>query len=266
MCSRAGARSVASHAPLSPPPHRRRRSHGGGAGRRPRAQPPTPSTAAPPQPAIRSSSRPIQARPKLRVDRHLLARRLRRRQWLPGASDADARRARRRASARARASCSCRATPRAASRARSSPRVDLGAAVAAISRRDRGQAQAGRATRHALGDRQDHRQGDRRDTTSCQTGTLRWAATRAPATSTAASTSQERAVVVRLDAARKRVNDVITDLAGAPCTPDGFFRVPDHFGKLPGQDARAPSAIRSATTSRSTPAASAIFDYRSPGA
>jgi hypothetical protein len=65
------------------------------------------------------------------------------------------------------------------------------------------------------------------DITSCQTGTRRWAASRAPGIVYGGVTSQNEPMVVRLNARRQRVNDVITTWV-APCT-QGFFRVPEHF-------------------------------------
>jgi hypothetical protein len=70
------------------------------------------------------------------------------------------------------------------------------------------------------------------DITSCQTGTMRWAATRAPGVVYGGSTSQDEPVVVRLNAARKRVSDLLTTWR-APCTSQGLFRVPDRFANFP---------------------------------
>ena len=70
------------------------------------------------------------------------------------------------------------------------------------------------------------------DVTSCQTDTLRWAATRAPGVVYGGITSQGEPVVVRLNARRKRVSDFITTWR-ASCTPSqGYFRVPDRFGNF----------------------------------
>ena len=65
--------------------------------------------------------------------------------------------------------------------------------------------------------------------TSCQTGKQSWLATRKPGIIFGGSTSQGEPLVVRLNAERTRVNDVIT-VWRAPCTPSGgYFRVRDHF-------------------------------------
>jgi hypothetical protein len=67
------------------------------------------------------------------------------------------------------------------------------------------------------------------DITSCQTGTMRWAATRSPGIIYGGKTSQGEPMVVRLDARRRQVNDLLTTWR-APCTPSaGYYRVPDHI-------------------------------------
>jgi hypothetical protein len=69
--------------------------------------------------------------------------------------------------------------------------------------------------------------------TSCQTGSQRWSAARAPGIVYGGATSQGEPFVVRLDARRTRVNDVRTTWR-APCSPSGgFFRVPEHFVNFP---------------------------------
>ena len=68
--------------------------------------------------------------------------------------------------------------------------------------------------------------------TSCQTGKLRWVATRSPGIVYGGSTSQGEPLVVRLNASRKRVNDVLLTWR-APCAPSGgFWRVADHWGNF----------------------------------
>jgi hypothetical protein len=69
--------------------------------------------------------------------------------------------------------------------------------------------------------------------TSCDTGSLRWVATRAPGIVYGGSTSQGEPMVLRLNAQRKRVNDVLT-IWRAPCaTSGGYFRVSDRFTGFP---------------------------------
>jgi hypothetical protein len=68
--------------------------------------------------------------------------------------------------------------------------------------------------------------------TSCQTKQT-WTATRSPGIILGGSTSQGEPLVVRLNAQRTRVNDVIT-VWRAPCAPSGgYFRVRDHFVNFP---------------------------------
>jgi hypothetical protein len=68
--------------------------------------------------------------------------------------------------------------------------------------------------------------------TSCETR-LSWKALRKPGVVYGGMTSQNEPIVLRLNAARKRVNDVILAWH-APCTPsDGFLRSPEHFGNFP---------------------------------
>jgi hypothetical protein len=68
---------------------------------------------------------------------------------------------------------------------------------------------------------------------SCDTGRLRWVATRAPGIVYGGATSQGEPLVVRLNASRKRVNDVRLTWR-APCSPSGgFFRIADHWGNFP---------------------------------
>ncbi len=107
--------------------------------------------------------------------------------------------------------------------------ADLGAAVAAVVVEVEGKLKPTRAsgTLSAVVKIVDKATGA--DITSCQTGKQRWAASRAPGVVYGGVTSQDQPVVVRLNAQRKRVNDVITTWV-APCTPsEGFFRIPDHF-------------------------------------
>ena len=89
--------------------------------------------------------------------------------------------------------------------------ADLGAVVAAIVVEIEGKLTRTRAsgTLSAIG--QGHGQCESgTEVTSCQTGTLRWVATRAPGIVYGGTTSQGEPLVVRLNAQRKRVTDVIT--------------------------------------------------------
>jgi hypothetical protein len=105
---------------------------------------------------------------------------------------------------------------------------DLGTAVAAIQVQLTGKLKAGRAsgTLSAIAKVADKATGNA--VTSCDTGKLSWVATRAPGIFYGGATSQGEPIVLRLNAQRKRVNDVLTAW-NAPCGDAGFFRAPDHF-------------------------------------
>jgi hypothetical protein len=67
--------------------------------------------------------------------------------------------------------------------------------------------------------------------TSCQTGNLSWVSTRAPGIVYGGATSQGEPIVIRLNATRDRVNDLITTWS-APCGDAGYFRYADHWGNF----------------------------------
>jgi hypothetical protein len=62
---------------------------------------------------------------------------------------------------------------------------------------------------------------------TCQTGRMRWKATRSPGRVYGGKTSQNQPVVARLDAKRKRVTDLLVSWESSGCQPEG--RV--HFGE-----------------------------------
>jgi hypothetical protein len=64
--------------------------------------------------------------------------------------------------------------------------------------------------------------------TSCQTGTVSWAAARAPGIVYGGATSQGAPFVARLNAARERVADVLMSWH-ADCTSGAFVRFPERF-------------------------------------
>lgn len=69
---------------------------------------------------------------------------------------------------------------------------------------------------------------------ACRTGTVRWAATRARGRIYGGKTSQDEPVVVRVDAAHKRVSDVLTGWATTSCTPeDHFFTSGERYVNFP---------------------------------
>jgi hypothetical protein len=61
-------------------------------------------------------------------------------------------------------------------------------------------------------------------TGTCDTGRLRWKATRAPGRVYAGKTSQDQPVVVRVDAKRKRVTDVLVSWESSSCQPPGHVQ------------------------------------------
>jgi hypothetical protein len=63
--------------------------------------------------------------------------------------------------------------------------------------------------------------------TTCNTGRMRWKATRAPGRVFGGKTSQDQPVVARVDAKRKRVADVLVSWEPSSCQPDGGY----HFGE-----------------------------------
>ncbi len=64
--------------------------------------------------------------------------------------------------------------------------------------------------------------------TSCE-ARLRWTASRKPGIIYGGVTSQDEPIVLRLNAARERVNDVILAWHGQCATSGGFVRSPEHF-------------------------------------
>jgi hypothetical protein len=68
---------------------------------------------------------------------------------------------------------------------------------------------------------------------SCQTGTMRWAATRAPGKVFAGKTSQDEPVVVRVDPKRRKVSDLMLTWESQSCMPATLIRVPDDLGNFP---------------------------------
>jgi hypothetical protein len=64
---------------------------------------------------------------------------------------------------------------------------------------------------------------------TCDTGTLQWSASRAPGAIFGGRTSQEKPVVVRVDAKRKEVTDVLASWDTHTCTPDASYGFPEHF-------------------------------------
>jgi hypothetical protein len=69
-------------------------------------------------------------------------------------------------------------------------------------------------------------------TTSCQTDTLRWVASRAPGKVFGGRTSEEEPVVVRVDPRHRMISDVLMTWESQTCTPPAFVRIPERFQAL----------------------------------
>lgn len=67
----------------------------------------------------------------------------------------------------------------------------------------------------------------------CSTGRLRWRATRAPGRVFGGRTSQDQPLVVRLDAKRKRVTDLLVSWDSSSCQPEGFAHFPESLSNFP---------------------------------
>jgi len=67
---------------------------------------------------------------------------------------------------------------------------------------------------------------------TCDTGPVRFAAARSPGTIFGGRTSQGEPAVVRVDAKRRMISDVITTWRTSSCTPAASFRFPDAFGNF----------------------------------
>jgi hypothetical protein len=69
--------------------------------------------------------------------------------------------------------------------------------------------------------------------TSCDTGVVRYVATRAPGTIYAGRTSQEEPVVVRVDVKRRAIADLLANWRTSTCTPDALYRYPERLKAFP---------------------------------
>ena len=69
---------------------------------------------------------------------------------------------------------------------------------------------------------------------TCRTGSVRYSATRSPGRVFAGSTSQDHPVVVRLDARRRKVANLLLGWESSTCKPDdAYFNVDESFGGFP---------------------------------
>jgi hypothetical protein len=69
--------------------------------------------------------------------------------------------------------------------------------------------------------------------TTCDQPRTHWSASRAPGRVYAGRTSEEQPVVVRVDAKRKHVTDMLVSWSSASCQPDGFVQYPEDFTNFP---------------------------------
>jgi hypothetical protein len=68
---------------------------------------------------------------------------------------------------------------------------------------------------------------------TCRTGAVRWAASRRPGVIFGGTTSQQEPVVLRLNATRRRVADLLFGWGSVQCEPPGFFRLGDSLRNFP---------------------------------
>lgn len=64
---------------------------------------------------------------------------------------------------------------------------------------------------------------------ACDSGAVKWTASRSPARIYGGKTSQDRPVVVRLDRARRTVSDVLISWGSRTCVPDGYLSYGERF-------------------------------------
>ena len=70
--------------------------------------------------------------------------------------------------------------------------------------------------------------------TTCRTGSVRWSATRSPGRVYAGSTAQDHPVVVRVDAKRRKVSNLLFGWQSGTCKPDSIFlSVSESFSDFP---------------------------------
>lgn len=70
-------------------------------------------------------------------------------------------------------------------------------------------------------------------TATCDTGVVRYVASRAPGTIYGGRTSQEEPVVVRVDAARKQIADLFVSWRSSTCTPPAGYSFPEQLTGFP---------------------------------
>jgi hypothetical protein len=73
---------------------------------------------------------------------------------------------------------------------------------------------------------------------TCESGSLRWSASRAAGRIFGGKTSQDEPVVVRLDAKRKRVADLLVGWESSTCEPPGYMNIGDRLSGFPVRSRR----------------------------
>lgn len=73
---------------------------------------------------------------------------------------------------------------------------------------------------------------------TCDSGTVRWTASRSPSRIYGGTTSQDRPVVVRLDRARRKVSDLLIGWGSRSCVPDDYLAFGETFSDFPMKSGR----------------------------
>jgi hypothetical protein len=72
----------------------------------------------------------------------------------------------------------------------------------------------------------------------CDSGTVKWTASRADGRIFGGKTSQQQPVVVRVDAGRRKVSDLMIGWGSESCVPEGYLAYGERFGNFPLKDRR----------------------------
>jgi len=111
---------------------------------------------------------------------------------------------------------------------------DMGDQVGALSARYAGKLSAKRASGTLDATITIIDRASRATVATCRTGSVRWSATRAPGRVYAGTTAQDHPVVVRVDAKRRKVADLLFGWQSGTCKPDSvFLSVNESFSNFP---------------------------------
>ena len=112
--------------------------------------------------------------------------------------------------------------------------MDMGDLAAALSARYAGKLSAKRASGTLDATITVIDKASQNTVTTCRTGSVRWSATRSPGRVFGGSTSQDNPIVVRLDAKRRKVANLLFGWDSSTCKPDDvFLSVNEQFGGFP---------------------------------